>query len=530
MRDAAAAVAERVRRARLAVWAVNEPEVVAVVGALLAGVPIVPINPKTGERELEHIVADSDPALVVAAPGAELPDALARLPRVDVDLEASAQRDRAEPPPDAPAIVMYTSGTTGPPKGVVLPRRSLASNLDALAEAWEWTAEDVLVHGLPLFHVHGLILGVLGPLRLGGSVHHLGRFSTSAAAAALAARRRCVRRPDDVPPVADDARERPPLAAALTGAPARGLGLGGAAGADHERIERITGQRVVERYGMTETLMNTAVRADGERRPGYVGPPLAASRSGSSTMHGATVEDERRRDDRRDPRTRPEPVPRVPQPARRDRRGGPGRLVPHRRRRHPRRPTATSASSGGVATDLIKTGGFKIGAGEIESALLEHAGVAEAAVTGEPDPDLGERIVAWIVLRAGASPSADELARRTWHACSPRTSARASCTSSTSCRATRWARSRSGALLREPLHLLGGEPRPLGGRARRRGRRRVGRPPQVPVGRRLVGAGQREQAVLGVRLAADDRADRDLAAARRVRLEADRERDLRAGR
>ena len=79
-------------------------------------------------------------------------------------------------------MIVYTSGTTGPPKGVVLPRRAISSNLDALADAWEWTGDDVLAHALPLFHVHGLILGILGPLRLGGTVHHLGLLVEAMAA------------------------------------------------------------------------------------------------------------------------------------------------------------------------------------------------------------------------------------------------------------------------------------------------------------------------------------------------------------
>jgi malonyl-CoA/methylmalonyl-CoA synthetase len=159
---------------RVAVWAVPAPETcAAVVGALVAGVPVVPITPKAGERELAHIVADSSPALLLTAPGAELPPQLAGVPRVDVDLSAKGGDLPTEPSPEAPAVIIYTSGTTGPPKGVVLPRRAISSNLDALANAWQWTGDDVLAHALPLFHVHGLILGVLGPLRLGGAVHHL---------------------------------------------------------------------------------------------------------------------------------------------------------------------------------------------------------------------------------------------------------------------------------------------------------------------------------------------------------------------
>src|SRR6185503_1184472 len=83
----------------------------------------------------------------------------------------------------APALVLYTSGTTGAPKGVVISRAAIAADLDALAEAWQWTPADTLVHGLPLYHVHGLVLGALGPLRLGGRLTHTGRPSPDAYAA-----------------------------------------------------------------------------------------------------------------------------------------------------------------------------------------------------------------------------------------------------------------------------------------------------------------------------------------------------------
>ena len=187
LRDASAAAAARVEGAeRVAVWALPAPETcVAVIGALLAGVPIVPINPKSGERELAHIVSDSSPDLILSAPGADLPGGVTALARADVELDARG----AELPPEAgdesPALVVYTSGTTGPPKGAVLPRRAIASNLDALASAWEWTEEDVVAHALPLFHVHGLVLGILGPIRRGGTARHLGRFSSEAVAAAF---------------------------------------------------------------------------------------------------------------------------------------------------------------------------------------------------------------------------------------------------------------------------------------------------------------------------------------------------------
>ena len=383
---------------RVAVWAVSELETcAAVVGALAAGAPVVPINPKSGERELEHMLADSEPAQLLTAPGVEVPPTLAGVPRVDIDLETRGEGLPDEPDGEAPAIVVYTSGTTGPPKGAVLPRRSIASNLDALAAAWDWTGEDVLTHGLPLFHVHGLILGVLGPLRLGGTVHHLGRFSSEAAAAALDGPATMLFGvPTMYHRLAADAEADPELARALGGARILVSGSAALPAADHERIERATGQRVVERYGMTETLMNTAVRASGDRRPGTVGPPLDGVDVRLVEEDGTVV----------DPGDR-ETIGEIEV-------RGPNLFLEYLNR-----PDATEAAfrdgwflTGDVATwdddgyvrilgrsstDLIKSGGFKIGAGEIEGALLEHPGVAEAAVTGEPDDDLGERIVAWIV-------------------------------------------------------------------------------------------------------------------------------------
>jgi malonyl-CoA/methylmalonyl-CoA synthetase len=410
LRDAATAVADRVAgRERVAAWAVNEPEVaVAVIGALLAGVPITPVNPKAGERELAHILADSAPELVLIPPGAQVPDAMEN--REEVDLGARGGELPDEPDAEAPAIVVYTSGTTGPPKGAVLPRRAIASNLDALAEAWEWTGDDVVAHALPLFHVHGLILGTLGPVRRGGGMRHLGRFSAVAAAAALG---------DDatmlfaVPTMyhrlVAEAEADEEVARGF--ASARLLVSGSAAlpAVDHERIERLTGQRIAERYGMTETLMNTGVRASGERRPGYVGPPLEG-------VDVRLVDDDGNAIETADDETIGEIHVR-----------GPNLFLEYLNRPDATAEAvvdgwfktgdlATRAPDGYIrivgrrATDLIKSGGFKIGAGEIEGALLEHAAVRECAVTAEPDPDLGERIVAWVVVAEGESASADELA------------------------------------------------------------------------------------------------------------------------
>ncbi|WP_410579824.1 acyl-CoA synthetase [Amycolatopsis sp. lyj-108] len=395
-------------RTRVAVWATPTLRTcVAIVAALTAGVPVVPVNPKAGSRELAHIVADSAPDLVLAAPDVVLPPELEALHRVPIELDLSGtpwQGD--EPDPEAPAFVIYTSGTTGPPKGVLLPRRAVASNLDALAEIWDWTDADVLVHALPLFHVHGLILGVVGPLRRGGSLHHLGRFTSEAAAEELAgAGTMLFGVPTMYHRLAADCEADSALAAGVGAARLLVSGSAALPATDHQRITAATGQRVVERYGMTETLMNCGVRAAGDRRPGAVGPPVPGVElrlvdDSGEPLTGETVGEIEVR--------------------------GPNLFLGYLNR-----PDATEAAVhdgwfktgdmamrdpdgyvrivGRRATDLIKSGGYKIGAGEIENALLEHPGVAEAAVTGEPDDDLGERIVAWIVP-GEVKPSAGELA------------------------------------------------------------------------------------------------------------------------
>ncbi|MGW0933686.1 acyl-CoA synthetase [Streptomyces sp. NPDC002666] len=416
--DAAAdALAARVADAgRVAVWATPAPEtVVAVVAALRAGVPAVPLNPKTGEQELAHIVADSAPSTVLAAAGDVLPPALAGLRRLDVSMAAPARTDTEfpEPSPESPALVVYTSGTTGPPKGAVLPRRAIAASLDALEDAWQWTGDDVLVHALPLFHVHGLILGILGPLRRGGSVRHLGRFSTEGVARELSSGGTMLFGVPTMYHRLAEALDEPAasggLAKALAGARLLVSGSAALPVHDHERIAAATGRRVIERYGMTETLMNTGVRADGEPRPGTVGAPLRGvelrlvEEDGTSLADPASIGEIQVR--------------------------GPNLFTEYLNR-----PDATAAALtadgwfrtgdmatldpdgyvrivGRKATDLIKSGGYKIGAGEIENALLDHPGVREAAVTGEPDPDLGERVVAWVVpADPAAPPSAAELA------------------------------------------------------------------------------------------------------------------------
>ena len=396
------------RGERVAVWATSDPATVAaVVGNALAGVVTVPLNPALGKTELRHVLADAAPRLVLAADPAAF---AGRTPAVrGIALDGPA----ASPPPPAPAdplLVIYTSGTTGPPKGAVITHGNAAFDLDALAGAWGWTADDALVHPLPLFHVHGLILGILGSLRVGGSIDLLPRFSPESVCGAMEAGGTMLfavptmyhRLAEHCETHREDARRLAHARLLVSGSAALPV-------RENDRLLELLGQRAVERYGLTETLIVTAARHDGPRTPGVVGPPLP----------GITLRlvDEQRRALTPAPDVLGEVAVRGPTVFS-------GYL---------NRPDATAAAMDGEgffhsgdlatltaagevrivgrrATDLIKTGGYKVGAGEVEAALLEHPAVREAAVIGVPDEDLGERIVAFVVAYDGLRPRPEDLA------------------------------------------------------------------------------------------------------------------------
>ena len=406
LRESAAALAAQFDGAeRVAVWAESTLETcVAAVAAIATGAPLVPVNPKLGRGELEHVLTDSKPDVIVGAPD-DLPTHRAGSPSTSTPAAASWRT--ADAGDEDPALIIYTSGTTGKPKGAILPRRAVTSNLDGLADAWDWTGEDVLTHGLPLFHVHGLVLGLLGPLRRGGELRHLGRFEPAAAAKALQDGATML---FGVPTMYHRlGREAESDSAIVDGLKRARLLVSGSAplpAPEFTRIERLTGQQIVERYGLTETLMNTAVRADSQPRAGYVGVPVPG-------VEVRLVDDDGNEMTASDDETIGEVTVR-----------GPNLFAGYLNR-----PEATEEAMrdgwfftgdlatvaedgywrivGRRSTDLIKTGGYKVGAGEIEVALLEHPGVLEVAVTGEEDPDLGEKIIAWVVPDGDKPPEKD---------------------------------------------------------------------------------------------------------------------------
>lgn len=399
---AATSVAERVARAeRVAVLArPNLRTVLAVVGSLIAGVTVVPVPPDSGAAELAHILADSGArAWLGEAPEGVAPPESGGLPVIPVRLHARSWHTYPEPPAQAPAFVLYTSGTTGLPKGVVLTRGAIAAGLDAVAEAWDWTSKDTLVHGLPLFHVHGLVLGVLGPLRFGSPLVHTGKPTPQAYAAAEGTLY------FGVPTVWSRIVEDEAAAKALSGARLLVSGSAPLPVPVFERLRELTGHAPVERYGMSETMITLSTRADGERRPGWVGLPVRGVETRLRDETGA-------------------PVPHDGQSI-----GGLQVRGPMLFAGYLNRPEATADSwtedgwfkTGDVAAvdaggfhrivgresvDLIKSGGFRVGAGEVETVLLGHPAVAEAAVVGLPDHDLGQRIVAFVVPRADVDTAA----------------------------------------------------------------------------------------------------------------------------
>ncbi|MEM7606512.1 MAG: AMP-binding protein [Myxococcota bacterium] len=373
---------------------------IAMIGAVLAKATLVPLNAKLGPKERGHILQDASPDAIFSADPADAETA--------IGVHDAPPRSRVLS--GANTLMLYTSGTTGAPKGAVIADRQIAANIDALADAWNWTDEDVVAHALPLFHVHGLVLGAFGSLRVGGGLRLISRFSPEAVRDALD--------PDDsargtmffgVPTmhrrIADAAESDASLVASLRAARLLISGSAGLPVREHRRIESLTGRGVLERYGLTETLIVCGVRAAGGPKPGTVGPPLRGVELRVVDDEGKDVDD-----------------------------GVMGEVWvrgPSVFAGYHQRPDANAAAfsdgwfrTGDLArqngdgaltivgrrsVDLIKTGGYKVGAGEVEAALREVAGVAECAVVGEPDDDLGQRIVAHIVRGEGVELDPDAL-------------------------------------------------------------------------------------------------------------------------
>ncbi len=381
-----------------------------------AGAIAVPLALSHPARELEYILDDSGAGLAIASPA--LSDRLRplaearRIPFLTTDhLFAEPQAPSAErraPSAENRALIVYTSGTTGRPKGVVTTRRALGAQIETLVDAWGWTASDRSLHVLPLHHIHGIVNALSSALWVGAGVEFLDPFEPIRAWDRLASGEMTVF--TAVPTIynrliaAWDQADPPTRARWSTGARGLRLMMSGSAALPVgvlTRWEAITGHRLLERYGMTEIGMALSNPLHGERRAGTVGQPLPNVEIRLTDETGAPVL--------------------AGQPGQIEVRG------PQVFHEYWGRPddTARSFKDGWFATgdvavveasyyrilgrqsvDIIKSAGYKISALEIEELAREHPHVTDCAVVALPDPDLGERIAAAVVPAPGSELAA----------------------------------------------------------------------------------------------------------------------------
>lgn len=384
---------------RLAFFLQNRIEVIDLwLAGTKLGLIIVPINVLYRERELTHIVRDAAPTAVVTSRelAGLIPSDVAIWEVDGLTAEAAAQPGaRISVPADAdtPMSLIYTSGTTGASKGAVLTQGNFATNGLTLVTAWAITSADRYLATLPLFHVHGLANGLHCWLFSGCHLRLTERFEHAKAAQWFDEYRPSLF--FGVPAMFIRLLELPPEVARPIGSRLR-LAVSGSAPLPaevHEKFRQLYGSVILERYGMTETLMNIGNPYAGERRPGTVGLPLAHVAVRICDEANAVVPD-----------------------------GTTGEVWvkgPNVCAGYWRRPdaTATAWSDGwfrtgdigvraadgyvtlqGRRSDLIISGGFNIYPREIEELILEQPGVREATVVGVPDAVRGEVPVAYVVV------------------------------------------------------------------------------------------------------------------------------------
>ena len=384
-------------------------------GTWRAGGIAVPLAVSHPPAELEYVIQDADAGVVVAHPrfadvlwpiaernGRRFllsPDALAAEPGLMPVVDESRR-----------AMIVYTSGTTGRPKGVVTTHANLRAQVTSLVEAWGWSADDRILLVLPLHHVHGIVNVLTCALWSGAACEVLPRFDADETWRVIESGRPTLFMA--VPTVyarliaAYEAAEPGRRERMAEGCRRMRLMVSGSAALPVQTLERwreISGHVLLERYGMTEIGMALGNPLHGERRPGFVGVPLPGVRARLVDDEGREVE---------------------PGTAGEVEIAGPGVFLEYWRR-----PEATAEAfrdgwfrTGDVAVvedgyyrilgrrsvDIIKTGGYKVSALEIEEVLRTHPSIAECAVVGVEDAEWGERICAAVEARA-APLGLDEL-------------------------------------------------------------------------------------------------------------------------
>jgi malonyl-CoA/methylmalonyl-CoA synthetase len=397
--------------ARIAVQVEKSPEALLLyLACLRAGFVYLPLNTAYREAEMDYFVGNAEPEVVVCTLGNQAWIAalaarhgVAHVFTLGEDREGSLLRAAAGCPssfrtvarkPGDLAAILYTSGTTGRSKGAMLSHGNLASNAVTLHLYWRWRRGDVLLHALPVFHVHGLFVAAHGALLAGAKMIWLPRFDAGAVVGALARATVFMGVPTMYVRLLDDARFRREACAGMR------LFVSGSAPLLPETFrlfEERTGVRILERYGMSETIMLTSNPYDGNRAAGTVGLPLpqvqvrlvddrgapcATDVVGGVEVKGPNVFSG---------------YWRMPEKTREEftddgwfRTGDVGRFDAN-----------GYLTIVGRSKDLIITGGYNVYPKEIESFLDDMPGVLESAVVGIPDRDFGESVAAAVVPRAG---------------------------------------------------------------------------------------------------------------------------------
>jgi len=373
---------------RVALYAANSLDwVVAYLGVQRAGGCVVLMNPDYHRAEAEHILHDSEPAFVIAdGPRAKIVEEIGpRIVQVET-LPLGASPGMPALTPESAAAILYTSGTTGRPKGALLDHGNFLAQGRGAIEVWRWTSRDVLVHALPLFHLHGLGMGLHGTLLSGGSatlvpftpagvVAELKRGGTMFFGVPSMYQRLCDwldENPTDLSHVRVFVCGSAPLPPAL-----------------YERCARLLGQPPVERYGITEGGIVVTNPYDGPRRPGRVGLPFPGievklGELDEVLLKGGQVFSGYWRN------------PQATKEAFTDdgffRTGDVGEIG----------EDGTLAIRGRIK-ELIITGGFNVYPREVELVLEAHPAVQEVAVAGVPSEKWGEEVTAFVVP-SGSEP------------------------------------------------------------------------------------------------------------------------------
>ncbi len=392
---------------RVAVQIAKSPEALALYAASVSiGAVFLPLNPAYTPPEVGYFLNDAAPRLFICDPAKA--DALAEVARqttlktLDAKGAGSFGADMAQADlqfvPEARhgadlAAILYTSGTTGRSKGAMLTHDNLLSNAQTLADLWRFTPQDVLLHALPIFHTHGLFVASNVSLLTGGQMIFLSGFDVEAVLGLLPQATALMGVPTFYTRLLEDARFDRALTAHMR------LFVSGSAPllADtHRQFQDRTGQSILERYGMTETNMNTSNPYEGERRAGTVGFPLPGVElrimaDGAEVAQGAVGGIEVR---------------------------GPNVFAGYwqmpEKTREELRPDGWFITGDlgqvdadgyvqivGRAKDLVISGGFNIYPIEVELALDDHPDVLESAVIGLPHPDFGEAVFAVLVAQKG---------------------------------------------------------------------------------------------------------------------------------